>query len=439
MMPGLAFDVTNDTTGSVSSSTSTLVGDELKIDELDRLAFMAISVTSGKDSSRWRVSSTPPSFDELNPPFVSNHISSPTPLLEVSPGDDISPFGTPPVLLRVGGANSPSAETEPVCFFVHTKLLTRASAFFRSALSSYSNSENHFKNHFDSAPTYSFLEAQTRTIHLPEERPDDVRFFLRWLYHGLSVGIFPEHSSQATTPLGATSSASSRHAAAVTMGTDATCPTSVLNSSFSRPALHSPITTQHLHLRRIYDRERALLPFLAESHHRDATDIVRPKPPPPAFGPLVRLYVFADKYQVGLGLKDLICDLVREVEGESNSVPNCGDVELLWGNSCADEAPAGLKRLVLDLYMGMKTEKLLGQEDGWHAGFLRDLVLGLKRENYFQKLPSQGKAERERKAKLSSTKLGKGDAGRDLDAAKETLVKVGRLIRSRCDYHDHHL
>ncbi|KAF7513169.1 hypothetical protein GJ744_010565 [Endocarpon pusillum] len=406
--------------GYVSSSTSTLVDAESRSGGINTRATMADSAASGGDQYRLEVLSTSPSTDKVNDGLSSYQISSATPLHNFPTDHDISPFSTPPVLLRVGGASSPSRETEPVSFFVHEKLLTRASAFFRAALASGSH---HIKHSTSASPSYSgynFLEAQTRTVDLPEDRPDDVRFFLKWLYSGFGAGVFPPKPSNTTTSVKEpkkTPSSPERPTAA--------CPTTKLNSLIPHTILHTQPTARSLHLHSTYSRERQLL--TAAKRHGDIAQLLPSRPPPPAFGPLVRLYVFADKYQVGLGLKDLICDVVREVAAGCNAVPGRGDVEMLWEGSPEGKVLGGLRRLVVDMYVGMKTERLLkgegegeGEGVGWNEGFLRDLIRALK----------AGRLDGRRS-------VGNKDGKKDGEG--HGTVKVGTLLRNRCDYHDHHL
>ncbi|ERF72491.1 hypothetical protein EPUS_07700 [Endocarpon pusillum Z07020] len=274
-MPGLAVDIAKEDSGYVSSSTSTLVDGESRSGGMNTRAAMADSAASGGDQYRLEVLSTSPSTDKFNDGLSSYHISSPTPLHNFPPDHDISPFSTPPVLLRVGGASSPSRETEPVSFFVHEKLLTKASAFFRAALASRSH---HIKNSSSAPPNYSghnFLEAQTRTIELPEDRPDDVRFFLKWLYSGFGAGVFPAKPSNPTTSVKepkTTPSSPERPTAA--------CPTTKLNSQIPHTTLFTPLTTRSLRLHSTYNRERRLL--TAAKRHGNITRRKTPKRHPPA-------------------------------------------------------------------------------------------------------------------------------------------------------------
>jgi hypothetical protein len=193
----------------------------------------------------------------------------------------------------------------------------------------------------------------------------------------------------------------------------------------------------------------------------------------------------ADKYRVGLGLKDLLCDVVRELAVEVNAVPNCEDVRLLYENTLGPSPtaaaaaagggggcycqPACMRRLVVDLYVGMRTEKLLAGEDGWHVGFLRDVVEGMRRGGVSSRTGLRG-GERGSSRATKATKNHGGtatvakddgddntttaavvDGGRgsvdgaaaeedeDEDEDEEELVSVGMLHRRRCDYHDHDL
>ena len=153
-------------------------------------------------------------------------------------------------------------------------------------------------------------------------------------------------------------------------------------------------------------------------------------------------------------------DLVREVAAAGNAVPGIGDVELLWRRAVGialggGSSMPGLKRLIVDLYMGMKTERLLAsgeeveveeeeeveveeevEEMGWDAGFLRDLVGGLRREVQAQ-AQAQAQEPRQPTLKTEGPVDGQKSSGRDAKGVEEGRVRVGRLVRNRCDYHDH--
>jgi hypothetical protein len=181
--------------------------------------------------------------------------------------------------------------------------------------------------------------------------------------------------------------------------------------------------------------------------------------------------------------------VVRELAVEVNAVPNCGDVRLLYENTLGPSPTAGgggaapgggggcccqpacMRTLVVDLYVGMRTEKLLASEDGWHVGFLRDVVEGMRRGGMCSRSGLRG-GERGTSRATKATKnhggtatVAKGDGDDDDDAAattgvdggggsvdgaaadededededEEKLVSVGMLHRRRCDYHDHDL
>lgn len=421
-MPSHSLAVLNEDPGCFSSTASRFADDESDHDGPGKLSSLSFLTPLSEHKPSLPVSLTAPSYSRVDLPFPHYQLSSPTSLFQFPSAEDISPFCSSPVILRVGGSRSPSPETEPLSFLVHSKLLTTASAFFRSALSSYRSSSHEPSG----LPTYGFLEAQTSTIDLPEERPDDVRFFLQWLYQSYSLGIFPNRSHDVTS---SAKEPSSPHQHDNTAGTT-TCPNTEVNSLLRRAALLAPlpVISRQLHLCRVYNRERRRLLPAAKRHRNDVVGpLPLPKPGPPGFGPLIRLYVFADKYGVELGLRDLICDVVREVAEEANAVPNHQDVELLWENTLPHRPRGGhphglqvggLRRLVLDLYAGMKTDKLLAHEDGWHVGFLRDLVAWIRGEwKEGRRRETDGQME---------IRPGSGS------------VKVGPLLRSSCYYHHHH-
>ena len=135
----------------------------------------------------------------------------------------------------------------------------------------------------------------------------------------------------------------------------------------------------------------------------------RRRPRPPAFGPLIRLYIIADKYDVCGGLKEDIVDRADEVSKLSNCVPDAEDIWGLWDGVVesvdskeGEQSKVSLKVKVLELYAGLNFRSMRSlfaeggdevkegggneeggygkEEDGgelemWHPTFLRDLLL----------------------------------------------------------------
>ena len=91
------------------------------------------------------------------------------------------------------------------------------------------------------------------------------------------------------------------------------------------------------------------------------------RPQPPAFGPLVRLYILADKYSLPTQLKQDICTRVRDAGREARCVPDADDVALLWDStlehvstSHSDEEEPNLKAVVLTLYENLGVRSFQG-------------------------------------------------------------------------------
>ncbi|KAF2197419.1 hypothetical protein GQ43DRAFT_424653 [Delitschia confertaspora ATCC 74209] len=96
----------------------------------------------------------------------------------------------------------------------------------------------------------------------------------------------------------------------------------------------------------------------------------------PAYYILLNLYILADRLCTE-GLRNSVVDLVARLADRTNSVLTPSDIRILY-ERILDTAP--LRALVLDLFAFKKTEKLLGTHpDSWHAQFLRDLVVHLKK------------------------------------------------------------
>ncbi|KAH9861969.1 hypothetical protein IAQ61_010170 [Plenodomus lingam] len=96
----------------------------------------------------------------------------------------------------------------------------------------------------------------------------------------------------------------------------------------------------------------------------------------PAYYTLLHVYTLADR----LGLeaaRNTVVDVISELADRTNSVLTPSDTRILY-EQIRDSAP--LRTLVLDLFAFKKTDRLLeGHSDWWHAAFLRDLTVQLKR------------------------------------------------------------
>lgn len=104
-------------------------------------------------------------------------------------------------------------------------------------------------------------------------------------------------------------------------------------------------------------------------------------PPPykdgkPAYYTLLHAYALADRLCFE-GLRNAVIDLISDLADRTNSVLTPSDTRILY-DSIRDSAP--LRNLVIDLFAFKKTDRLLEtHQDTWHAAFLRDLVVHLKR------------------------------------------------------------
>ena len=195
---------------------------------------------------------------------------------------------------------------------------------------------------------------------LPEERPDDVRFLLQWVYARASAA-------------GAGGGGGS--------------------ASASRGLEHELIDAPLAQLVRHRDERRVLVLAGAEANGV-VDELVCPRPKQrPVFGPLVRLWLLAHKFDVRGGLREEICERVRVVSQAGNCVPGREDVAGLWegffggdGGREGEGADLNLKRVMLECFVGRRTRGMFVGEKGeggageWHQGFLVDLVVVLMRE-----------------------------------------------------------
>ncbi|PVH96659.1 hypothetical protein DM02DRAFT_644636 [Periconia macrospinosa] len=96
----------------------------------------------------------------------------------------------------------------------------------------------------------------------------------------------------------------------------------------------------------------------------------------PAYYTLLNLWILADRLCFE-GLRNYIVDLMSDLADSTNSVLTPSDTRILYDQIRED---AKIRELVLDLFAFKKTDKLLDtHQDRWHAGFLRDLVVRLKK------------------------------------------------------------
>ena len=96
----------------------------------------------------------------------------------------------------------------------------------------------------------------------------------------------------------------------------------------------------------------------------------------PAYYTLLHVYALADR--LGLeGARNAIIDTISDLADETNSVLTPSDTRILY-EDIRESAP--IRTLVLDLFAFKKTDRLLELHAGlWHAEFLRDLTVHLKR------------------------------------------------------------
>lgn len=96
----------------------------------------------------------------------------------------------------------------------------------------------------------------------------------------------------------------------------------------------------------------------------------------PAYYTLLHLYSLADRLCME-GLRNAVVDLIADLADRTNSVLTPSDTRILYAGI---RDSALLRDLVLDLFAFKKTDRLVeGHVDSWHAAFLRELCVLLKR------------------------------------------------------------
>ncbi|KAF2470410.1 uncharacterized protein BDR25DRAFT_369600 [Lindgomyces ingoldianus] len=97
----------------------------------------------------------------------------------------------------------------------------------------------------------------------------------------------------------------------------------------------------------------------------------------PAYYVLLNLWIVADRLCFE-GLRNAVLDLMADLSDRTNSVLTPSDTRILYSEAVPEGAR--IRKLVLDLFAFKNTDKLLSTHaDPWHAGFLRDLCVRLKR------------------------------------------------------------
>ena len=184
-------------------------------------------------------------------------------------------------------------------------------------------------------------------MSLPEERPEDIALLLQWVYHRAV-----SHTSYQKVGK----------------------PGSRFNDG-----LHHEQIDPCIHRYQEFIEAKRLLKRTLGKEHKQVVALKRPKPP--AFGPLVRLYVLADKFDIK-ELKSEICRRVREVGKEAKCVPEREDVQLLW-DGIVEEADMGLKNTIVEMYARLRCKSFRavfsadGENEEWCQGFMGELVVRL--------------------------------------------------------------
>jgi hypothetical protein len=323
-----------------------------KLDDLERQdrCIVALTSTTSSAASEASYSNARGQDDQVVPPLT------PTTLVATQ---RLSPFASRSISLVVGADGSHIGNPLPVILTAHEDLLTSISPFFMAALR---------RSHFGG----SFAEAHTGIIRLPDDRPDDISMLLHRAYWRT---LLEKTHSLANTSTAATASSNP--------AVKATNPSVLLYHPSIDPSVHR------------YQRWKAEKHLLKQTFGPSSPEVrgfkkQRKRPRPPAFGPLLRLYILADKYDVQGGLRADIVRRVEEVSREANCVPDREDVGMLWDGLLEDVGCGeGLKSAVLRLFVGLDGRSLrglfrddgegVGEEEyvGWHPGFMRDLLLAM--------------------------------------------------------------
>jgi heterogeneous nuclear rnp K-like protein 2 len=178
---------------------------------------------------------------------------------------------------------------------------------------------------FAAALNSTFAEGLDQTVRLPEEKPEIFEWFLQWLYTG-----------SLTTP---------------------------------GPAYMVPHLQQGMHMQPTPWSQLVLSDAQTDGDLRNGAGS-------PKYFLLIDLYGLSDRL-LTTPLSNHILTTIARLSECTNSVPTPSDTRILY-EQIRENSP--MRRLILDLFAFKKTDKLLAtHKDEWHARFLRDLVVKLKR------------------------------------------------------------
>jgi len=383
-------------------------------------------------------------------------------------GAAVSIYATNIVTLSIGGPASPAQECSPLKLYIHESLLTNNSPVFRAMLSQPAQSAN------ESLTTWT--EARTKNIRLPEDSVTDWAMLAKWLYcggsetntlsandveqlNGLSLLAQIREKQPGLTDFTAMLAAIDY----VTWRQDRDSRRGKTTVDVSKPPPSSrihPARHEELHGQAL-ERIKAGVPAKDVEKELDcivvgAADITgeegrtepeEPRPAPPALGPLIRLYILADKYAIDesarqsslfeppspslassdsadaatarnpniTSIKVQIILRLRAIKKLANVVPDREDIERLWSNIIDKHDP--LKLTIIEIYARLpkrSLERIIdsnntvitrsetdvnwsvvnGAEDvEWHPGFLRQLLV--RRESGLS--PSVVKLEKDKR------------------------------------------
>jgi heterogeneous nuclear rnp K-like protein 2 len=182
---------------------------------------------------------------------------------------------------------------------------------------------------FAAALNSTFAEGLDQTVRLPEERPEIFEWFLQWLYSGSLTVPGPAYQVPHLPP------------------------------QHHHHMLHAPTPWTQL----------------VQADAASDGDL-RNHAGSPKYFLLIDLYGLSDRL-LTTPLSNHILSSIARLSEATNSVPTPSDTRILYEQI---RASAPLRALILDLFAYKKTDKLLEtHKDEWHAKFLRELVVKLKR------------------------------------------------------------
>ena len=206
-------------------------------------------------------------------------------------------------------------------FYVHRELLTAVSPVFEAAFRERDGdggdswAKEGDDDQMGGEDNGGFREARQGSMEMPEEHVEDWTYFLQWLYRRLGSTLYPPPNPNPLYHALVDDPVENFHQYITTRRAIAKEVSTELEQNPIAPS--PPISTDG------FQGLPAAMQHMRDVARWREAEIARrcPRPGPPAFGPLVRLYLLADRWDVGGGLRE---EIVRSLWKTAYARCTCG-------------------------------------------------------------------------------------------------------------------